>query len=315
MSKTTFRLAGAGMALAASAAFVRARTADAERAHPPRGHFITVDGVRLHYTDDGQGPPVVVFHGLGSMVEELALSGLLREAAKRHRVIAFDRPGYGHSERPRRWRFSAATQARLFYKAIRALDVHRPVVLAHSWGALVAIELVLQFPGLVRSMVLESGLYFPRPRADLPLLVSPAIPVLGDLMSHTVSPLIARAMWPAWLKMLFAPAPVPSYFARFPMWMALRPSQLRATAEDAAFTLPAEMHVAARLRDLRLPITLVVGRGDRYVDPDRHTMRMHRMLPRGTRLVVSPHSGHMVHHSDLPLVLAAIAVAAMPLSA
>jgi hypothetical protein len=38
------------------------------------------------------------------------------------------------------------------------------------------------------------------------------------------------------------------------------------------------------------------------------------MLPPGTRLVVSPQAGHMVHHSDLPLVLAALAVAAMPLS-
>ena len=109
--------------------FVQRRSIRAERAHPPLGRFITIDGRRLHYLDEGDGPPLVLLHGLGSMVEDFVLSGLVREASKRYRVIAIDRPGYGHSARPRRLRFGAAAQAGLVRKALqsaRRASPHRP---------------------------------------------------------------------------------------------------------------------------------------------------------------------------------------------
>ena len=311
MNKGMLRLGGTAAVFAAAAALVRSRTHAAERRHPPLGRFLTVDGVRLHYLEEGDGPPLVLLHGLGSMVEDFALSGLVRGAAKRYRVIAFDRPGYGHSERPQRMRFGPMAQARLLYKALDALDARYPIVFGHSWGTLVAISLLQQHPGAARSLVLASGLYFPSFRLDAPMMGGPAIPLLGDLMSWTLSPLLGRATWRAALKTLFSPAPVPASFEAFPAWMALRPGQLRAVAEDALCTLPWTMRAAPRYHELNLPLVLVAGGGDRFVWPKRHTLRLHQMLP-ASRLLVSPKSGHMVHHTDLPLVLAAIDAAAWP---
>jgi pimeloyl-ACP methyl ester carboxylesterase len=315
MNRNLLRIGGAALALAATAGYyVQRRSTRAERAHPPLGHFITVDGVRLHYLDEGQGPPLVLLHGLGSMVEDFVLSGLVREAARNYRVIAFDRPGYGHSERPRRFRYGAAAQAELVRKALQALDVHRPIVLGHSWGTLVALALALEHPQVPRSLVLASGLYFPSVRLDAPLLAPPALPLLGDLLSRTLSPLVGRAMWPGLLRLIFGPAPVPAAFAAaFPAWLALRPGQLRAVGEDALATLGATLRAARRYRELELPIVMVAGERDRFVSPRAHTVRLHRMLP-ASRLLLSPHSGHMVHHSDLPLVLRALDAAASPLS-
>lgn len=311
MSKAYLQVAAGCLALGGTALWVRRKVNAVERANPPAGRFVTVDGVRLHYIDVGQGPTLVLLHGLGSMVEDFMLSGLIRGASEHYRVIAFDRPGYGHSARPRRWRYGAFAQAHLFSKALRSLGVHRPIVLGHSWGALVAAALALEHPGTVRSLVLASGLYFPSLRLDTPLLVAPAIPVLGDLLRHTLSPLAGRALWPAWLKMIFAPAPVPASFERFPEWMALRPSQLYAVAEDALLTAPATFRLSRRYRDLKLPVVLVAGARDRYVNPWAHTRRLGKMLP-ARRVMVSPGSGHMVHHSDLPLVLDAVDTAAAP---
>jgi pimeloyl-ACP methyl ester carboxylesterase len=247
----------------------------------------------------------VLLHGLGSMVEDFVLSGLVREASQRYRVIAFDRPGYGHSERPRRLRFGAAAQAELVRKALHRLEVHRPIVLGHSWGTLVAVALALESPELPRSLVLASGLYFPSARLDAAVLGPPAIPLIGDLLSRTLSPLAGRAMWPAWLKMIFAPAPVPAAFAAFPTWLALRPGQLRAVAEDSLATMGATLRAARRYRELKVPVVMVAGERDRYVSTRAHSARLHRLLP-SSRLLLSPHSGHMVHHSDLPLVLSAV---------
>ena len=86
----------------------------AEAENPPKGRFVEVNGVRLHYVERGDGDPIVLLHGNGSMVEDFECSGLIDIAAKQYRVIAFDRPGFGHSLSkclglaPRRLALSAA---------------------------------------------------------------------------------------------------------------------------------------------------------------------------------------------------------------
>ena len=91
----------AALALAGSAILVNRRAAKAEREHPAKGSFVTTDGVRLHYLERGAGRPVVFLHGNGAMVEDMLISGVIDHAARQYRAIAFDRPGFGHSERPR----------------------------------------------------------------------------------------------------------------------------------------------------------------------------------------------------------------------
>jgi alpha/beta hydrolase fold len=90
------------IAALAAAAVVNKRLANrAERDNPPAGRFLDVNGVRLHYVERGTGDAVVLLHGNGSMIQDFESSGLIDLASKDHRVIVFDRPGFGHSERPR----------------------------------------------------------------------------------------------------------------------------------------------------------------------------------------------------------------------
>ena len=243
MNRNLVRIGGAALALAASAAYVQRRSARAERAHPPLGRFITIDGVSLHYLDEGDGPPLVLLHGLGSMVEDFVLSGLVREASKRYRVIAIDRPGYGHSERPRRFRFGAAAQAGLVRKALQALDVHRPIVLGHSWGTLVAVALALDYPEVPRSLVLASGLYFPSARLDAPLMGAPGLPLIGDLLSRTLSPLAGRALWPGFLRRSSNCAGAAGVRRRVPRVARIAP---RPVAPSARTRRDARRHAARR---------------------------------------------------------------------
>jgi hypothetical protein len=99
-SRTGVILGITAAALAAAAVFNVYQARRVERRNPPRGRFIEVDGVRLHYLDQGEGPPVVLLHGNIVTAEDFAYSGLLDLAAEHHRVIAFDRPGMGYSDRP-----------------------------------------------------------------------------------------------------------------------------------------------------------------------------------------------------------------------
>jgi pimeloyl-ACP methyl ester carboxylesterase len=300
---------GALCAAGLAALAVRARTQRAERENPPAGRFVEVDGVRLHYMDRGQGEPVVLLHGNGTMAQDFDLSGVLEITAGRYRVIAFDRPGYGHSARPRGRMWTPDAQARLLHEALRRLGIDRPVVVGHSWGTLVALALGLRYPEDVKSLVLLSGYYFPTLRLDVPLLAAPAIPVLGTLMRYTISPLLGRLMWPRLAKKMFSPAPVSRRFGLFPRWMSLRPSQLRASAAEAALMIPAAIGLQRRYRAMRVPAVIVVGAGDRLVDA-RQSSRLNSILRR-SELTVIPAAGHMVHYLWPRKVIAAIDRAAV----
>ena len=290
-------------ALLGAAAFVQIRTRAAERVHRLRGGFLDVDGVRLHYVERGSGTPLVLVHGLGSMIDDFLLSGLFARAAEHYRVIAIDRPGYGHSSRPHRRRWTPFAQAQLLHAALRRLDIDRPVLFGHSFGASVALAYALRYP--VERLVLASGIYYPSVRLDAPLLVPPAIPVLGTVLRYTVSPLLGRLAWPAWLRLIFAPAPVPRRFRPFPTWLALRPDTLRAIGEDAAYLLPAVHVMSPHYKRLRVPAAIIAGADDRYVSPHAHAERLHEEVA-GSELVLVPGAGHMVHHVAPRAVMQAI---------
>ena len=226
----------------------------AERDNPPAGRFIEIDGFRLHYIERGQGEPLILLHGNGSMIEDFASSGLIDKASQGYRVIAFDRPGFGRSGRPRSKIWTPQAQADLIHEALLRLGVSGAVVLGHSWGTQVAIALAQKYPQDVGGLVLASGYCYPSLRADVLALSAPAIPVLGDVMRFTISPLIARAVWPLLMRKIFGPASVPSKFKRgFPKAMAVRPSQLRASAEETALMIPAHLLSVGNIRSCRCP--------------------------------------------------------------
>ena len=150
-------LASAAATIAAMTVYNVYRARKAEREYPPAGQFVTVDGVRLHYIERGEGPPVVLVNRNVVTAKDFDTCGVLDLVAQRHRVIAFDRPGFGYSDRPHGSAWSAGTQADLLRDAFAVLGVNRPIVLGHSWGAAVALALGLNHPDAVKGLVLLSG--------------------------------------------------------------------------------------------------------------------------------------------------------------
>ena len=295
----------AGLGLAASFFYVRAKTQQAEAQNPPRGRFVKVDGVRLHYLERGQGPALVLLHGNGVFADDFEHSGLIDRAAEHYRVIAFDRPGFGYSERPRSRVWTPQAQARLLHHALQDIGVDSAIVVGHSWGTMVALSMGLDVPDFVRGLVLLSGYYYPSLRADVPLLSAPAIPLLGDLMRYTVSPLMTRMLWRPLTKQVFAPLPVDPDFKRLPVWMMLRPKQLRASAAETAMMVPSAAALTKRYADLKVPVTIISGTKDRIVNFGHNSERLHERIE-GSELQLEPGVGHMVHYADPDKVMRAI---------
>jgi pimeloyl-ACP methyl ester carboxylesterase len=279
----------------------------AERKNPPIGRFIDCDGVRLHYLERGDPAArcVVLFHGNGTMIQDLIISGLVDRLASRSWVICFDRPGFGYSQRPRARIWTATSQAALFVKALKQLGVRDPVVLGHSWGTLVAAAIGFQNDYPIRGLVLASGYYFPTPRWDFWMLSGPAIPVLGDLVRYTVAPMISWAILPALIRKLFAPRAVPENFKHgFPASLTLRPKQLRAAAEESAFLIPQAAEFQFRYSSIRCPVHIFHGTGDQIIEPEQ-ARRLHRVLGRSD-LHLMPDAGHMVTYADSTAIAQAV---------
>ena len=305
-SRAGLLAAGTAVTAAATAAWVESRARRAEREHPPTGRFVDIDGVRLHYVERGEGPPVVLIHGNTVSLLDFEASGLIDRLALGHRVIAFDRPGYGHSTRPRDRLWTPSAQAELLHAALTQLGIERPVVVGHSMGAMVGLALALDHPADVRSLVLLGGYYYPSVRVDALLTAPVALPLLGDVMRYTVTAVSGRLMIKTLVKGMFAPKDVPSGF--FPVLvreMMLRPVQIRANAEDAAFMIPQARASSERHGELRMPVTIIAGAQDLVVDVEAHSTRLHRDVPH-SELIVVPGAGHMVHYAVPDKIVAAI---------
>jgi pimeloyl-ACP methyl ester carboxylesterase len=248
-----------------------------------------------------RAPAVVLLHGNGVMLQDFEVSGVLGLAAKHHRVIAFDRPGFGYSDRPRTTVWPPAAQAQALARALKQLGVERAVVVGHSWGTMVALAMALDHKECVAGLVLLSGYYYGTARPDVVPFSVPAIPLLGDVLANTVAPLTGLLIGPGAVKASFAPAPVSEKFAAFPMAMTLRPSQVR----DTAMMVPAGIALSARYGELELPVIIMAGEGDLIAHIGKHAERLVTDIA-GSELRVVPQQGHLLHYAVPEQVVAAI---------
>jgi pimeloyl-ACP methyl ester carboxylesterase len=281
------------MAALAVANLLMARRAESD--NPAEGSFLEVDGVRLHYSDRGRGSPVVLIHGNVVNGNDWDTSGVAGLLLQNHRVIIFDRPGFGYSERPRGVMWTADQQAELLYKALLLLKVERPVVVGHSWGSIVAIALAVRHEEHIGALVLLSGYYFWTLRPDVLIAALGGLPIIGDILRYTVSPLLGRLQMPLLKRHMFAPAPVPEAFqTNFSTAMAVRPSQIRASSMDGGQMITSALALCEEYNKLTLPVTIIAGAGDKVVFK-RMSERLAGFIPTSTLQIVAG-AGHMVHY-------------------
>ena len=126
--------------------------------NPPAGAtFVSADDVNVRYSDQGQGPAVVLLHGYSSSLD--IWKQVAPVLAKRHRVIAVDLKGFGFTERPP-GDYSLAAQSKLVWSVLDKLGVKDAAIVGHSWGASVALAMTLSHPTRVRRVALYSAYVF-----------------------------------------------------------------------------------------------------------------------------------------------------------
>ena len=264
-SLATLGATGGGLALNAH----RTRTR-VERELPPHGRMVDAGGHRFHVVESGEGPPVLLIHGLGGQSRNF--HALMPELARDHHVVAIDRPGSGYSPRGKGVGGGPIEQADAIAGLIDALNLDRPVVVGHSLGGAVALALGLDHPDKVGGLALICPATQPIEKA--PEMFRRLI-IRSDLVRHLVgwtvaAPLAVRNA-PETLRTVFAPEPVPPEFAtEAGGYLSLRPQAFRNASLDTV-SAPADLaSMAPRYGELGVPAAIMFGREDKVLDPELH---------------------------------------------
>jgi len=251
------RAAFAGCALAASVAAAKpaGQTTPADRVA-----YATVNGLRMYYEEHGSGPPLVLLHGGGSTAQT-SFAAIIPALARTHHLIAPEQQAHGHSgdrDRPLSFEQMADDTAAL----LGQLGVTEADVLGFSNGGVVAMQLAIRHPRLVRRLILCSSYYA---RAGMP-------PQFWQGFPHATMADMPPPLRAAFVASAPNPAEVPARFAK-----------------QVALMQGFQDIPEASLRAITAKALVMVG--DRDVMSVEHAAKLARLLPSG-ELAVMPGSLH-----------------------
>jgi pimeloyl-ACP methyl ester carboxylesterase len=176
------------------------------------------DGIALAYEETGAGtPPVLLVHGWGC--DHSFLAPQAEHFSRNHRVVSVDLRGHGASDAPRQEYTVAGFADDLGFLCDR-LDLHEAVVVGHSMGGNIALELAARRPDLTAAVVIIDSVAFPPPallEALRPLADALRGPGYVEALHAAVSP-------------LFLPVDDPGRKARILTAMARTPQHVLASA-------------------------------------------------------------------------------------
>ena len=243
----------------------------AEVAIPPQGRFLDLPGGRLHYTDEGVGPAIVMIHGLGGQMGNftLALAPLLTGT---HRVIVIDRPGMGYSDRSPDAPANPRAQAETVAALIDKLGLERPLVVGHSLGGAIALCLAMDHPERTRGLALLAPLTQP---PSGPIDAFNGLAITGRVKRFVISWLLAIPMSirtaPQVLDEIFGPDPIPDdYAVKGGALLGLRPATFRNTSRDYLASGRDLRWMAGQYDSLQVPVRILYGEQDRILEAELH---------------------------------------------
>ena len=277
----------------------------------PPHHFDRGAGQRMHYLDEGSGPPVLMVHGNPSW--SFYYRNLVLALRGTHRCIVPDHIGMGLSDKPKDESYSYTLAQRIddLETLVASLDLQEPLTLVvHDWGGMIGFGWALRHPELVARLVILNSAAFPLPEGKrLPWLLKLARTHLGAVLVRGFN---AFAWGTARIgcKRRRMPAEVAAaYRAPYDSW-ANRIATIRFVQDiplhlaDASFALV--HHVAGNLEMFQATPALIVWGGKDFVFDNDFLAEWRLRLP-AAKLRYLADAGHYVLEDAAEEVIPVIA--------
>ncbi len=125
---------------------------------PFESHYATIDGVNLHYVDEGEGPPILMFHGeptwsylYRKMIPPLVEAGF--------RCVAPDLMGFGMSEKPNsESEYTLRRHVELMAGLVESLKLEGVTIVGQDWGGPIGFRYAIDHQSNVRALVILNTL-------------------------------------------------------------------------------------------------------------------------------------------------------------
>lgn len=250
---------------------------------PAPSRFADIEGMRVHYRDEGAGPPLVLIHGTSSSLH--TWDRWSADLSPHRRVVRLDLPGYGLTGAAPDHDYSAARCARVVAALLDQLGVARADVAGNSFGGRVALTLALAHPDRVRKLVLvdAAGLRGQQPPAIFRLMRTP---VLNRLLTVLTTRWIVKKNV---LQVYGDPSRVDE--ALIDRYYDLTRAEGNRTALRDRLNGPPDPDLDDRLGEVRAPVLLLWGERDRWI-PLPFAERFKAGIA-GAKLVTYPDAGHV----------------------
>ena len=252
------------------------------------GRFVEVEGLKLHYREQGSGEPVLLLHGWPT--SSYLWRNLIAPIATRNRVIAIDLPGYGRSDKPTDASYSFRFYDRVLTGFMDALGAQRVGLGVHDLGGPVGLHWASQHPERVSSLALLNTLVYARP-------------------SWAVIAFVAAARLPGARSLLTSPRGI-SFSMRYGVHHKDRLSDETIAAYQEPFASadarralrkagtglhPSGMRDIERwLPSVEVPVRIIYGERDRILPDVARTMRKVEADVGGAEVTKLPDCGHFI---------------------
>jgi haloalkane dehalogenase len=131
-----------------------------ERLYPFESRFAEADGARVHFVDEGEGPPLLLLHG--NPTWSFLYREIVLELRDRYRCVAVDLPGFGLSQAPPGYGFTPAEHARMLERFVTHLDLTGAAVMVQDWGGPIGFAVAGRHPDRFARFVIGNTWAWPK---------------------------------------------------------------------------------------------------------------------------------------------------------
>ncbi|MEH7306973.1 alpha/beta fold hydrolase [Neobacillus drentensis] len=246
--------------------------------------FLKVEDLQIHYEIEGEGPPLIILHGMGNNSQSWKKQ--LQNLSKLNTVIAWDAPGYGKSSDPKVELKEFKQFADVLKGFIEKLNYKCVTLLGHSMGSAIALDFCYRFPEMVDALIISDAT-----RGAAALSKEENELRLKNRLNN-IETMEPKELAQLRVKELLSPQPDPEIKKEAErIYSQIRPMGFRSVAYSLYSLNQREI-----LSSISVPTLVICGELDR-VTPVSESRIFHEAI-KDSKFVTIPGTGHLCYQED-----------------